>query len=226
VAVVRARAIADELRHASGRYNPPVPRAPSSTPERPTTALSPRQAQAVVLAQQGLSAPDIAAAIAAQDGSEPMATRSVRRLLSDARKRGARTAPPDAPERGKTTARQDDDGRFTDKPKPARARLFTISEGATEATITAHRYEEDPERRRARTGGAGRGGLGKDYAPGDLERDALGNPTGRVLVASTTIRDTGERQRALDAYLEQPPPGAVEAHAYDEDGNLIGVVRL
>src|SRR5438874_21501 len=100
-----------------------MPRVTPSAPERPTAALSPRMAQAVVLAQQGLKAREIAAALAAEDGSMPMDVRSVRRLLSDARKRGAVTTPPSASE-PRSKPRQGKGGRFKPEPaiKPAKVR--------------------------------------------------------------------------------------------------------
>jgi hypothetical protein len=182
-----------------------MPRSTPSAPERPTKALSPRQSQAVILAQQGLDAPAIAAAIAEQDGSEPMNARSVRRLLSDARKRGHTTKPP-----GKTT-RQAKGGKFTDKEPPGRVRCIGVTGGGGAPAMLISPAHETAEERDRRTGGAGRGSLGRDYAPGDLERGPDGKATGRVLVAKSEA--TLPARSALDAYAPQAERELADASA-------------
>jgi hypothetical protein len=166
------------------------------------------------------------AAIAAEQGCSE---REVRRRLATAREAGLATEPPDArppaPEGTRAAVAAD-----TGKPKGGLVRCIGLTGSASAPAmivrpgITAE--GETPEQFRERTGNAGRGSLGKDYAPGDLVRDKEGNAVAQV-VGSTTIRDSGPRQRALDAYLEQrPPSGATHAQLYDEDGTLIGVVAL
>jgi hypothetical protein len=180
---------------------------------RGSSGLTPNEALVVVLLQQGKTVAAVAQEIGVSD-------RQVRRLRASAVRHGAILDPPEP------KAPHGDDGRFTAKPEkpPARVPVIGITGGSgAPAMLVRPESREDFE---ARTGGAGRPSLGKDYSPGDLERDALGNPTGRVLLSSATIRDTGERQRALDAYLEAPPPGSTAAHLYDDEGTLIGVIPL
>jgi transposase-like protein len=199
---------------------PSTARATPSAAERGATrrgssGLTPNEALVVVLLQQGKTV----AAVAEEIG---VSQRQVRRLRASARRHGAPLDPPRSVPQDAAT------GAFTGK-KPARgrARIFTIEEGATEATITAHRYEEDPERRRARTGGDGRMTLGVEAAPGEVA-DPMGDGRRMVKVAGATIADFGPRQDAvsgwardqdaalrIEAIRANAPPGAVEA--YDPD---------
>jgi hypothetical protein len=175
------------------------------------SALSAEVAQAAALAQMGWTRARIAKE---QDCSD----RAVRRRLAQARAAGLVTAP--EPTRAATAP------TAPDPAPPSRASVITVEDAPGRRTATfGHRGTETPEERRARTGGDGRGDLGEDHLPGDLEYGPDGEPTGRVLVGSQTIQDSGPRRRAIDIYLE-PPLRAVEAHCYDEDGTLIGVVAL
>jgi hypothetical protein len=178
-------------------------------------ALTAQEALAVVHAQGGKTTPEIAALM-------DVSQRQVRRLLASARAHGAETTRPEP------AASQDAaTGRFEpDKPAPARVRAIGLTGGGgAPAMMIRPETREDFDRR---TGGAGRGDLGPSLSPGDLERDALGNATGRVLVGSQTIQDSGPRRRAIDAYAPAPedaiPEGAVGAILVDAAGQVIARV--
>lgn len=183
--------------------------------------VSDEVAQAAVLAQMGWKRADIAAEQGCSD-------RAVRRRLAAARAAGIATEPPDARPPAPEGTRGDTDAPAAPS-KGGLVRCIGLTGTASAPAmivrpgITAE--GETPEQFRERTGNAGRGGLGPERAVGDLVRDEDGNPVAQV-IGSTTIRDSGPRQRALDAYLEAPPSGATHAQLYGEDGALIGVVAL
>jgi hypothetical protein len=162
--------------------------------------------EAAALAQLGMSRPEIAVRQGCTD-------RAVRRRLVAARAAGLATEPPDAAPPRDAPARA---ATAPPAPKGGRVPVIGITGGGGHPAMIVRpgiKGDETPEQFRERTGGAGRGSLGKDYSPGDLERDALGNPIGRVLVASTTIHDSGERRRAIDLYSDQALLDEIAAHA-------------
>lgn len=140
---------------------------PGSTADRRgPSGLTPRQMEAALLAQSGLSAPDIAVEMG-------LSQRGVRRHLTAARAEGVATTPvareapaPDLP-RSKRT------GRITKpKPKPAYGRVLL-----TDDVHGVVQYRHAGER----------GTLGTDYLEGDPEM-IDGQPTGRYLIGSSTIQ--------------------------------------
>jgi DNA-binding CsgD family transcriptional regulator len=175
-------------------------------------ALTAQEALAVVHAQGGKTTPEIAALM-------DVSQRQVRRLLASARAHGAETTRPEP------AASQDAaTGRFEpDKPAAGRVRTIGLTGGGGAPAMMIR--PETREEYAARFGPGrkpgdpdvppepGRGALGKEYSVGELERDLVGNATGRVLVGSTVLRDSGERRRALDVYNDQARLDEIAEHA-------------
>jgi hypothetical protein len=156
---------------------------------RGSSGLTPNEALVVVLLQQGKTVAAVAQEIGVSD-------RQVRRLRASAVRHGALLDPPRA------SAPQGDDGRFTAKPEkpPARVPVIGLTGGGGHpAMLIRPGVEEDPERRRARTGGDGRMSLGVEAAIGDVV-DPMGDGRRLVKIGGALIQDTGPRLDAVSGY--------------------------
>jgi DNA-binding CsgD family transcriptional regulator len=186
-----------------------VPTSDRSRPSSVGPTLTPRQSQAVLLARDGASPPEIAAALG-------ISKRSANRLLAQARGRGVSTAPPAPAVPAEPRRRPPQSARTGQIQKPRKPHGY------------ARVYLTDSKEGLLRVKGVG-AALEREHDPA-YELGDYGNPMQsgrRMQLVGQSIADIGSHS-ALDAYSAQEVAerqararGATHQIAISEDGSYV-----